>query len=120
MKKEMYEGHDLGLLDVICSYYPPMKLREGNVFTGDCLSTEGGGSGTRSLPRGEWVSLVPMPFSGVCLVPGPFWGVGMSRVCGYVQGCGMSGEVGMSKGRGYVQGGGGMSRGVPTPTETKW
>ena len=94
MKKEMYEGHNLGLLDVICSYYPPMKLREGNVFTGDCLSTEGGGSGTRSLPGGEWVCLVPGPFLG---------GVGMFRVCGNVQGCSMSGEVGISKGRGYVQ-----------------
>ena len=39
-------------------YCPPTKLGEGNVFTGVC----------HSVHRG-WISVVP----------GPFWGVGMSR-----------------------------------------
>ena len=61
--------------------------------------------------------VIVCPQKGVGVVPGlfqgvsgyvwsqvPSWGgVGMFRVCGYVQGCSMSGEVGISKGRGYVQ-----------------
>ena len=41
---------------LICYYRPPTKLREGNVFTGICLSTAGGGG------REGWVLLVPGPF----------------------------------------------------------
>ena len=56
----------------ISFYYPPMKLPEGNVFTGVCLF------------MGVWLALIPCPFWGwVSLVPCPFQGGG-----GYVQGMG--------------------------------
>ena len=42
-------------MDVICNYCPHSKHGKGNVFTGVCLLTEGGGT----------------PWS---VVPGPFWG----------------------------------------------
>ena len=61
-----------------CFYRPPTKLREGNVFTGVC-------------PGGGWVSLVPCPFHGVSLVPGPFERGWVCPGGGYIQ----RGGVGM-------------------------
>ena len=54
------------LQQVSCNYRPQMKLREGNVFTGVCLSM-----------WGVCACLVPGTFWGCAyLVPGPLQGVG--------------------------------------------
>ena len=49
-------------------YHPPMKLREGYVFTGMCDSVHRGGAWS-------WWGLVPGGYlvPGVCLVPGGAW-----------------------------------------------
>ena len=54
-----------------CVSRPPMKLREGNVFTGICQSFYSQGSGRVSLVPGSFIVPGPMSFLGsrVSLVP---------------------------------------------------
>ena len=64
---------------------------------------------SHSVHRGRWVPLVPCPFWGVSLVPGPFGWVGVSGTSsipvGYVHWV-----VGMSRDMGWVYPGGGYQK----------
>ena len=94
---------------------PQTKLREGNVFTGICLSMgEGGYLWSQICPGVRWVSLVPGPFQGaggegwVCLryarvgwnPPPP--GNGTWDITGYSRQAGVTHPTGMLSCSNYV------------------